>query len=373
MAIHQLLHTLSYGDAISGEVFALSRSLQESGVDTFIFALNVNHKYRDGKYSGQVEEIEQFPSKGGDGAALELVPPTKISSGDTVILHYSLGSPLNNYFCSLQSVRKVLIYHNITPAKWYAPINSRVARDIEAGIKDLPMVCRAADLVLADSEFNKEELLRCDIVSKVLELPLDPSRWDVVANPGIVQLLSAPNVREVLHVGRIAPNKCIEDVIKTFYFYHHYIQKNSRLWIVGTDIDTELYSFTLKRLVYDCGLGDAVTFTGAVADEELRSFYEAADVYLCMSEHEGFCLPVIEALHYQVPVIAFNAGALPKTLENSAILFNEKKFAHIAELVNEVIENQSLRESLTSAGRKRVQQLSYNSFKERVKELLIHG
>ena len=116
-----------------------------------------------------------------------------------------------------------------------------------------------------------------------------------------------------------------------------------------------------------------MTFTGAVADEELRSFYEAADVYLCMSEHEGFCLPVIEALHYQVPVIAFNAGALPKTLENSAILFNEKKFAHIAELVNEVIENQSLRESLTSAGRKRVQQLSYNSFKERVKELLIHG
>ncbi len=372
MAIHQLLHTLSYGDAISGEVFALSRSLQESLVETCIFALNVNHKYREAKYVGQVEEIEQIPSRGGDGGTLEIVPPSKIRSGDTVVLHYSLGSPLNRYFCSLEGVRKVMIYHNITPAKWFAPINSRVARDIEAGIADLPMVCRAADLVLADSEFNKQELSKFDIVAKVLELPLDPDRWDVVANRGIADLLSPQNVREILHVGRIAPNKCIEDIIKTFYFYHHYIEKNSRLWIVGIDIDTELYSFALKRLVYDCGLDGAVTFTGAVADEELRSFYEGSDVYLCMSEHEGFCLPVIEALHYELPVIAYNAGALPKTLGGGAILVNEKKFAHIAELVHEVIDNQSLRGSLISAGKERVGQLSYNNFKERVKELLMN-
>lgn len=373
MAIHQLLHTLSYGDAISGEVFALSRSLQEFGVDTCIFALNVNHKYREGKYSNRVEEIAQVPSGVGDSTVLEIVPPSKIRAGDTLVLHYSLGSPLNRYFCSVEGVRKVIIYHNITPAKWYAPINSRVARDIEEGLADLPMVCRAADLVLADSEFNQQELLKFEISAKVLELPLDPERWDVVANRGIAELLSAPGVRDILHVGRIAPNKCIEDIIKTFYFYHHYIEKKSRLWIVGIDIDTELYSFALKRLVYDCGLDDAVTFTGAVADEELRSFYEGADAYLCMSEHEGFCLPVIEALHYEVPVVAFNAGALPKTLGGSAILVDEKKFAHIAELVNEVIGNENLRKSLIAAGKERVGQLSYTNFKERVKELLIHG
>lgn len=373
MAIHQLLHTLSYGDAISGEVFALSRSLQESGVETSIFALNVSHKYREGKYSGLVEEIAQIPSEDSDDSALRMVPPVNIRDGDTIVLHYSLGSPLNSYFCSVKGVRRVVIYHNITPAKWYAPINSRVARDIENGIADLPMVCRAADLVLADSEFNQDELAKFDIAAKVLELPLDPGRWDVVANPGIAELLTTPHIRDILHVGRIAPNKCIEDIIKTFYFYHHYIEKNSRLWIVGIDIDTELYSFALKRLVYDCGLEDAVTFAGAVADEELRSFYEGADVYLCMSEHEGFCLPVIEALHYELPVIAYSAGALPKTLGGSAILVSEKKFAHIAELVNEVIGNDALRKSLIAAGKERVGQLSYTNFKERVKELLIHG
>jgi glycosyltransferase involved in cell wall biosynthesis len=373
VAIHQLLHTLSYGDAISGEVFALRRSLQEFGVETCIFALNVNHKYREGKYIGQVEEIKQVPSRDGNDANLGLVTPARIKAGDTIILHYSLGSPLNNYFCSVEGVKRVILYHNITPSKWYAPVNSRVARDIEAGIADLPMVCHTADLVLADSEFNQCELLKFNLTAKVLELPLDPERWDVAANPGIAELMARSNVRNVLHVGRIAPNKCIEDVIKSFYFYHHYIDKNSRLWIVGIDIDTELYSFALKRLVYDCGLDDVVTFTGAVADEELRSFYEGADVYLCMSEHEGFCLPVIEALHYELPVIAYNAGALPKTLGGSAILVDEKKFAHIAELMNEVIGNESLRNSLISAGKERVAKLSYSNFKERVKELLING
>jgi glycosyltransferase involved in cell wall biosynthesis len=368
MAIHQILHTLSYGDAISGEVLALYRAFKEFGVDGSIWALNVNAHYRDGSYSGFVNEIIQDTDRN-----VLLLMINNLQPGDTIILHYSLGSILNDYFVTLcePRVRKVVIYHNITPAFYYASINKRVARDIESGIADLPRVCEAANLILADSEFNQYELNELGFSSEVLLLPLDPVRWQVSANSGIARILLASDTREILHVGRLAPNKCIEDIIKVFYFYHHYINKKSRLWIVGTDTDTEIYSFGLRRMVYDFSLEDAVNFTGAVADEELRAFYEGSDAYLCMSEHEGFCLPVVEALHYGVPVIAYSAGALPGTIGNAGVLVKEKRFAEVAELLDYIIENGELSSAMISAGRQRVTQLSYDSFKVRVKDLLL--
>lgn len=354
MAIHQLLHTLSYGDAISGEVLALKRVLEGAGLESQIFAFNIHQKLK-----GQAQEISIDS------------PDLSFEKGDTVILHYSLGSPLNEMYqgCDLQ--RRILIYHNITPAHWFRSVNSRVYSDIGKGIADLPRMCRCSDLILADSPFNQAELAQLGFASEVLELPIDPQRWSVEANAGILALLGSRSGTNVLHVGRLAPNKCVEDILKFFYFFHHFGNKSSQLWLVGIDTDTELYSFSLKRLAYELGLEDVVHFTGPVADEELRSFYTCADLYMCMSEHEGFCLPVVEAMHFGVPVMAYSAGALPDTIGSAGILFSEKRHAELAEVALEVLQNQQLCSQLQDAGRKRVGQLSFENFASRVKSLVL--
>jgi glycosyltransferase involved in cell wall biosynthesis len=354
MAIHQLLHTLSYGDAISGEVLALKRVLEGAGVSSEIFAFNVHPKLK-----GVAQEISVDS------------PELSFDEGDTIILHYSLGSPLNEIYQECSNQRRILIYHNITPAHWFRSINSRVYSDIGKGIADLPVMCRASDLILADSPFNQAELAQLGFASEVLELPIDPERWSVEANPGILSLLRGRSATNILHVGRLAPNKCVEDILKFFYFLHHFGRKSSQLWLVGIDTDTELYSFSLKRLAYELGIEDAVHFTGPVADEELRAFYTCADLYICMSEHEGFCLPVVEAMHFGVPVMAYRAGALPETIGTAGILFSEKRHAELAEVALEVLQRQQLYSELQEAGRQRVTQLSFENFASRVKSLVL--
>jgi L-malate glycosyltransferase len=250
----------------------------------------------------------------------------------------------------VSGARRVLIYHNLTPAHWFSKINPRIVADIEAGQRELPELCQLSDLVLADSEFNANEIRAYGIPAEVLELPLDDTKWNIQDNPGIRALLQSDPSTHLLHVGRLAPNKCIEDIIKMFYFYHYKINRQSKLWLVGIDIDTELYSFSLKRLAQELRVDQAVQFVGCLSDEELKAMYLEADVYLCTSEHEGFCVPVIEAMHFEVPVIAFNSSALPYTMGNSGILMSQKEPALMAELVNEVVTNVALRAKLKEAG-----------------------
>jgi glycosyltransferase involved in cell wall biosynthesis len=175
---------------------------------------------------------------------------------------------------------------------------------------------------------------------------------------------------QVLHVGRLAPNKCVEDVIKAFYFLVKYIDEQARLRIVGIDTDTELYSFSLRELANYLGIGYAVEFVGPLADEEVRAMYEASDVYVCMSEHEGFCLPLIEAMNFGLPVVAYGAGAVPDTVGDGGIVVYEKRHAEIGELLAQVAAPGKLREELQRRGRARVGHFTYDRFAARVKELL---
>ncbi len=346
--IHQLVHTLSYGDAISGEVLGLQRCLRKLGYQSEIFAIHVHPKLK-----GQALSYESFP---------------KDFRGQ-VILHYSLGSPLNRLYLGLGKARRSLIYHNITPAHWFKGVNPRIVRDIHEGIQELPDLLRVTDRILADSPFNASEIEKLGFQAEVLELPIDPSRWEQEQNPGIATLVRSTPGIHMLHVGRLAPNKCVEDIIKTFYFLHHFINKQSLLWLVGIDIDTELYSFSLKRLVNELGLSEAVNFAGCLADSEVQALYRNASVYMCMSEHEGFCLPVVEAMHFGLPVICYDSSALADTVAQGGVLVKHKRHAELAELVNEICTNLDLRQALVSAGKKRVSELSFGRFEDQVQEL----
>ena len=351
-AVHQLVHTLTWGDAISGEVLALQRCLQAKGIESGIYAIHVDPRYR-----GQAHSYREFPA----------------GFAGSVVLHYSLGSPLNDLYRGLATARRILIHHNLTPAKWFKGINPRIASEIEHGVRELPELCRLSDRLVADSSFNAGELEAFGFKAAVLELPIDREKWAVEANPGIVELLRSQPGPHVLHVGRIAPNKCIEDVIKAFAFFQRFHREDAKLWLAGGDIDTELYSFSLRRLVRDIGVSESVIFTGRMADSEIRALYENCHAYLCMSEHEGFCLPLIEAMHFGLPVIAFDSSALPDTLADGGILVREKKPLAIAALLERLHTDTAMRDALVQAGRERAAQLSFEGFAARASEIFGSG
>ncbi|MCB0320898.1 MAG: glycosyltransferase, partial [Bdellovibrionales bacterium] len=346
--IHQLVHTLSYGDAISSEVLSLQRAFRQLGYQSEIYSLHTHPKL-----VGRTLEIAHFPR----------------SFDGEVVLHYSLGSPLNDLYRDLSAATRSIIYHNLTPSHWFEGVNPRIAADIHSGERELPGLLEISDRIIADSTFNGGEIEKLGFAATVLPLPIDPTRWGEPGNEGIRQLIRSQPGPHLMHVGRLAPNKCIEDIIRSFYFYRHYISPTSRLWLVGIDIDTELYSFSLRHLVDQLGLRDAVEFPGCFADSELRALYEEADLYICMSEHEGFCLPVIEAMHFGVPVVAYSSSALPETIGDGGILVKTKNPAYLAELYNSILSSQEFRNALVASGKERVQSLGYAEFFERVSDV----
>lgn len=350
--IHQLVHTLTFGDAISGEVLALRRCLHQLGFASEIYAINVDPRYKglaqdyrnlDGNFSGQL------------------------------ILHYSLGSPLNQLYRQSKCSKRSLIYHNLTPAKWFEGVNPNIARHIRSGLEELPELCGITDLLLADSAFNAAELKELGYQAEVLDLPIDPERWNVTTNQGILDLLRADDSIHVLHVGRFAPNKRIEDIIKIFYFLRFFPETRCKLWLVGLDIDTELYSFGLKRLVRELDLVESVNFVGRMADTEVKAMYQASHIYLCMSEHEGFCLPLIEAMHFGLPVIAYDSSAVSGTVAAGGVLVKEKRYAQIAELIRKIMNEPELRAGLVQAGKRRAAEFTVDAFSKRVAELFGQG
>ena len=350
--IHQLVHTLSYGDAISGEVLALQRCFRSLGFESEIFSINAHPKLK-----AHARDYREFISTGGENFA------------GSIILHYSLGSPLNAIYRALGEASRYLIHHNLTPPHWFEGVNPRIVEELKAGLQELPELCALSTGLIADSAYNAGEIEGLGFQAQVLELPIDPKRWEIPSNPGIASILRSEPGLHLLHVGRLAPNKMIEDVIKTFYFLHHHIRNDSRLWLVGIDIDTELYSFALKSLVYELNLSHAVNFVGCLDDSEVKALYENGSVYICMSEHEGFCLPVVEAMRFGMPVVAYASSALPDTLGKSAALVSEKRHAEIAELIERISKDGELRQRMVAAGRERVRQLSFERFEGEVQRL----
>jgi glycosyltransferase involved in cell wall biosynthesis len=176
-----------------------------------------------------------------------------------------------------------------------------------------------------------------------------------------------------MFLGRIAPNKKQEDVIKTFYYYKKYMDPKARLFLVGSYEGMEIYYNALKLLVEQLDLED-VYFTGKVPFDQILAYYRVSDAFLCMSEHEGFCVPLIESMVFKVPIIAYNSSAIPYTLGDAGILINQKDYIAAAELLNKVIYDEQLRNRLIENGSRRLEHFSYErtaeEFRSYMKEIL---
>jgi L-malate glycosyltransferase len=324
-AVHQVLATLGYGDAIGHEVLGIQRVLRAAGYESDIFVETADPR---------LESLTRHYR--------ELVDA---SHPDNLLLHhFSIGSKASRTAYALPD-RMALIYHNITPPEFFAAMHRRLARQCFHGRREIHAYVDRCDMALGDSEFNREELESLGFErTAVLPVVPDLTHLDDPADWLIAQRFD-DEWTNVLFVGRVNSNKKIEDVIRCFHAYHTRFNPRSRLIIAGVFSLFERYFAALMTLVDRLGL-EHVHFAGHVSDAELIAYYELADLFLCCSEHEGFCVPLIEAFYKQVPVFAYAATAVPATMDGAGVLFKTKDPAYVAALMDAVLSNPELQERI---------------------------
>ena len=335
MRIDQLIPAFHRGDAIGDTAFAMRDFLRSKGFLSEIYCLN-----HDPELAGEARLFEDFP------------PP---AAGDVTILHYALPSPLTAGFANLPS-RKAIVYHNITPERFFAPYNAEMARICRLGREELAALAPSVDLALADSEYNRRELEDLGYrMTGVLPLFIDFTKYDRPMSR-FVHDLYRDDRTNILFVGRIAPNKKIEDLIRTTFYYKKYVSPLVRLIVVGKTSALPKYYASLVRMADEFYLKpEEILFTGHVPDAEMFALYRASDVFLSLSEHEGFCLPLIESMVFDLPVIAYNAGAVPFTLDGAGVLIDGKRPDLVGELVDRVARDRALRAKIIEGQRRRLE------------------
>jgi glycosyltransferase involved in cell wall biosynthesis len=330
--IHQILPCLSSGDAIGNHTLEIQEILQRWGYTSYIFADDI-HK-----------EVRAF--------AKPYIHYKKYSSPDNILIyHFSVGSPVSELVRGLPD-KKILIYHNITPSEFLKGFEDFTYDVLRRGRDELRAYRNVCNLALGDSEFNRLELEEMGFKSTgVLPIITDFEKYTIPPRNSIATKYQDGYVN-LLFVGRVIPNKRQEDVILAFYFYKKYINPKSRLFLVGLN-GIERYDFMLEELIKRLKLDD-VYFTGKVQFDELLAYYTVAHVFLCMSEHEGFCVPLVESMYFKTPIIAYDAGSIPYTLDNSGIRVHSKKYEEIAEMIHLLVEDKDFRAKVIESQTRRL-------------------
>jgi len=339
--VHQLLAALSYGDAIGNEALAIQKHLRAAGYASDIFAEKVHPRV-----AHLARPLWEYP---------------QASSPETVCLfHFSIGSAAGRLIYHAPD-RLVSIYHNITPARFFMGFHPHLAGLCYHGRRELAAFAPRTELALGDSEFNRRELEEAGYAKTgVLPIVLDLPAYERPPSP-VVRRLYGDTRTNLLFVGRIIPNKKIDDLVRVFAAYQRYVNPVSRLLLVGDYRGHERYLERLLDFVDDLRL-DEVVFTGQVDDDDLYGYYRVADLYLCLSEHEGFCVPLQEAMVFGLPVIAYDAGAVRETLKGGGILLREKRPEVVAELIGDVLTDGRLRTSVLATQARAVREIRGTDF-----------
>ena len=291
--------------------------------------------------------------------------------GDVTIFHYALPSPMTDAFGELPKGR-VLQYHNITPAHFFAPYQPEVFRIAALGRQDLASLAGRTDLALGDSEYNRRELQQLGFTpSAVFPIALDLARITDAAPHPVLERLLDDGLTNFLFVGRIVPNKRVEDIVRLAEVYKRYIDANYRFIFVGRTDGIPRYYATVRALIAEFDmLPDRFLFPGAVPDWELAAYYRTASVYLSMSEHEGFCVPLLEAMAADVPVFAYESSAVPDTLGGAGVCWSPKDLEYAAELLGQLAFDPRLRAQVIARQRQRLDDFSDAGIVARLRDVL---
>lgn len=335
MIVNQWVPAAHRGDAIGDSARHVRDLLKQLGHRSELYALSI-----DDDLSNDVRPFDDPEAK----------------RGDLTIFHYALPSPMTDAFASLSGGR-ILQYHNVTPAAFFAPYDPHLFRLAALGRGELATLVGRVDLALGDSEYNRKELESLGFrPTGVFPIAVDTRRVTQPASRPALEALLDDELVNFLFVGRIAPNKKIEDHIRLAEHYKRYVDAYYRFIFVGRfDVVPRYYAMIRALMAEYRLLNDRFIFTGPVPDEELAVYYRHAAVYTSLSEHEGFCVPLVEAMAADVPILAYAAAAVPDTLGGAGVQFAPKDLEFAAELLGELAFNDNLRASVIAGQRRRLE------------------
>jgi L-malate glycosyltransferase len=320
--VHQLLAALSYGDAVSQHALAIQAVLRRAGHASDIFVEHVHPRM-----TRFVRPYWEYPG---------------VSSADTVCLfHFSIGSAASPLIHHLPDTL-VAIYHNITPPEYFVGFRPHLVGLTYHARRELAAFVPRTSLALGVSEFNRRELEAIGF-RRTGVLPIVPD-WSAYESGGsrLTRALYDDDRTNILFVGRISPNKRIDDLVRTFAYYQRYVNPRSRLLLVGDHRGYEKYYDRLQEMVQVLRL-EEVVFTGHVDQDDLAAYYKLGHVFLCLSEHEGYGVPLLEAMAAGLPVVAYDAGAVAETLRGAGVLLADKSPELVAEVLGEITTRPALR------------------------------
>lgn len=337
--IDQFVPSLARHDAIGNHVLQLRRLLRANG-------------YRSDIYYEHVD-----PHLSGDTLPFSVCDPAP--QGDrTILYHASTHSDMTYWLmrAAAGGQRIVVDYHNITPARYFSRWDLPAARSMELGRHQLAELAPFVTSALADSEYNAAELADFGIDgAAACPILLDLDEYHGEPDPAALSRLDTHPLW--LFVGRIAPNKCQHDVLAAFAVYRRLYAPDARLVLVGSSTSSR-YLGALLSLVAELGLENSVDMPGSTPFPVLLAYFRRADVFVCLSEHEGFCVPVIEAMELGVPVVAYPAAAVTETVAGAGVLVPDKDPLTVATHVDRLLGDQDRLAAVRAAGEERAGQFS---------------
>jgi L-malate glycosyltransferase len=345
--VNQLVPSVVPGDATTGHTLQLQRLLQDLGYESEVYAFAVHPQLED-----RVRLIG------------ELAGPSRPDS--FLVYQLSGHSELADWLIGRRE-QIALNYHNITPHRFFWRYDRGIALALLAAQLQVSQLAYVAKGAVCDSEFNASDLARRGLdKTSVAPILLDLSEFDAEAEPRTVEKLE--RLRDTggahfLFVGGVAPHKAQHDLVRALAVYRRIYDPAARLSIVGRPMSGGYFS-ALESFVAELGLGDAVELTGGVTHEQLVAYYRNADVFVSASEHEGFCVPLIEAMHHGLPVVAYAAGAVADTLGEGGVLVEDKSAGPLAAAMWRVASDDQTRQRLSDAGTRRARNFSLEETRE---------
>jgi len=334
--IDQLTGGYAEGDAISQEARLMRAMLRAGGFESDIYASGAHIA----------------PESRGDARPYEAFDPVV---PDAVIFHVSTATAATGLFGAVRG-RRIVRYHNITPASFFEGFDDAVAAELRLARCELGQAVRLADACWSDSAYNAGEIESIG-AQRSLVLPLFFSEDEFACGEdATLQTAFGDALCNWLFVGRIVPNKCIENLILAFAWYHRCINPSSRLLIAGSEASCPPYYAMLRLLAARLGLMN-VCFTGFVSAAGRHTLYRCADVFVTASRHEGFCLPLVEAMACGVPVVARDAGGMPEALGEGGVRYEGLDARELALLTARVADRTPLREQVLAAQARRMDAL----------------
>jgi glycosyltransferase involved in cell wall biosynthesis len=333
---------ITTADAIGNDVFGMYQSLRDRGHDARLFA-------------------NEWTTNGVGVAKPEEIPGFLAGTDDVLIYHYSMGWDLGLDLLRETKCKRVVKYHNITTPAFFTGFSSLYENICRVGRQQLKDIAKAGcDLYLSDSEFNRQELLLegADENKNIVVPPFHhiDMLQTIEADMSIIDAYRDGKTN-ILMVGRVAPNKDHAGLIRAFALYRSKYNQNSRLLIVGKEPwNLESYAESLRDLVARWGLRGAVVFAGCVSNEQLKAFYLVSHAFLLTSLHEGFCVPLVEAMAMKVPIVAYASPAVSATIGNAGLVWQERNPFFLAESLDVIAKDESTSVALGLMGWRRYEQ-----------------